>query len=245
MVTLEVMEDEQKKDDLRVCRKCGEPKDLSQFGVNRRTRDGIQNFCKTCVQAKNTRQYYNTNADRPRRAPKLSDEELSRRNAERSKLWREKKGAALAEERKAYYEVNKASILEKNRKAYVRNKETHRKCNARYRAAHREELLLKNREWRGSHPGYRSPGGRRAEFEGVDVSSKRRRGSSYTETKNSYFRKKYHSDPVMKLSNRIRARLNLALKGSTAPGSAVRDLGCTIEELKSYLESKFRRKSVV
>lgn len=46
-----------------------------------------------------------------------------------------------------------------------------------------------------------------------------------------------------KVENRLRSilrnRIWDALKGRRKPGSAVRDLGCTVSELKSHLESKF------
>jgi len=38
----------------------------------------------------------------------------------------------------------------------------------------------------------------------------------------------------------LRARFTVALKGKYKIGSAVRDLGCSIDELKVYLESKFQ-----
>lgn len=47
------------------------------------------------------------------------------------------------------------------------------------------------------------------------------------------------TDPQFKLAKNLRARLHAAIKNSQKRGSAVRDLGCTIEELKVYLESKF------
>ena len=43
-----------------------------------------------------------------------------------------------------------------------------------------------------------------------------------------------------KLSRRLRNRLYHALQGNYKNGSAVRDLGCSIDELKMYLESKFQ-----
>jgi hypothetical protein len=43
-----------------------------------------------------------------------------------------------------------------------------------------------------------------------------------------------------RLSKRLRTRLRNALCGKYKSGSAVRDLGCSIEELKIYLESKFQ-----
>jgi len=42
-----------------------------------------------------------------------------------------------------------------------------------------------------------------------------------------------------KLRKRVRNRLSCAIKNNQKVGSAVRDLGCNIEELKLYLESKW------
>jgi len=47
------------------------------------------------------------------------------------------------------------------------------------------------------------------------------------------------TDPCFKLQNILRQRLNKAIKNNYKSGSAVRDLGCSIEQLKSHLESKF------
>jgi ribosomal protein L40E len=43
-----------------------------------------------------------------------------------------------------------------------------------------------------------------------------------------------------RLSDNLRNRLNIAIKNHAKSGSAVEDLGCSIEEFKSYLQSKFQ-----
>jgi hypothetical protein len=58
--------------------------------------------------------------------------------------------------------------------------------------------------------------------------------------RNSYNKIKESIDVQYKLSNRLRSRLNKAINRNFKAGSAVRDLGCTVEELKPYLESKFQ-----
>lgn len=50
---------------------------------------------------------------------------------------------------------------------------------------------------------------------------------------------RYKRDILYQLKNLLRIRLNHALNGKYKTGSAIKDLGCSIEELKSYLESKF------
>ena len=54
------------------------------------------------------------------------------------------------------------------------------------------------------------------------------------------YREKWKTDIQYRLSNRLRKRLHNILNNDQKSGSAVKDLGCSIEELKSYLESKFQ-----
>lgn len=61
------------------------------------------------------------------------------------------------------------------------------------------------------------------------------------QTKNKiYYDNRYNNDINFKLAHLLRVRLNEAIKNDQKAGSAVKDLGCSIEELKVYLESKFQ-----
>ena len=57
--------------------------------------------------------------------------------------------------------------------------------------------------------------------------------------KNSYENNKKKTDIQFKLSCNLRNRLYHAINRNYKAGSAVKDLGCSIKELKQYLESKF------
>ena len=59
------------------------------------------------------------------------------------------------------------------------------------------------------------------------------------------YRKKYYANRIknniqFKLAIALRNRLNHAIKNGQKTGSAVRDLGCSVTEFKTYLESKFK-----
>jgi len=55
-----------------------------------------------------------------------------------------------------------------------------------------------------------------------------------------YANKKYKEDIQYKLARRLRGRLWDALKNdSHKAGSAIKDLGCSLEELKDHIESRF------
>ena len=53
-------------------------------------------------------------------------------------------------------------------------------------------------------------------------------------------RRERMADPVVRLRQNLRNRLNAAIKNKQKSGSAVRDLGCAIEEFIKYIESKFQ-----
>ena len=61
----------------------------------------------------------------------------------------------------------------------------------------------------------------------------------YTEYQRQYAKNRKKTDINYKLKHNLRTRLRCAIKGNHKNGSAVKDLGCTISELKIYLESKF------
>ncbi len=54
-----------------------------------------------------------------------------------------------------------------------------------------------------------------------------------------YKNKKRKEDTNYRLSHALRRRLRSAIKSNQKSGSAVKDLGCTIDELKSHLEKQF------
>jgi hypothetical protein len=56
----------------------------------------------------------------------------------------------------------------------------------------------------------------------------------------SYMLTRRKSDIIFALTKRLRDRFRMALKKNLKRGSAVKDLGCSIEEFKHYIESKFQ-----
>jgi hypothetical protein len=85
-----------------------------------------------------------------------------------------------------------------------------------YRKNHKEKVKERQRKWRKNSPKFR-------------------------EHNRTYRRnyQRYSRSLEQRLRDSLRGRLNSALKGNYKSGSAVRDLGCTITELKLHLESHF------
>jgi len=63
---------------------------------------------------------------------------------------------------------------------------------------------------------------------------------SHKKERNKYSENKRRTDLNYRLRAILRTRMNMALRGNQKSGSAVKDLGCSISELKERLESNFQ-----
>mgnify|MGYP001580244573 CR=1 FL=1 len=118
----------------------------------------------------------------------------------------------IKEQKKKYYLKYKDKILERQKEYGLKNKDK----KIEYRLKNREKYLKQKKDWY------------------------LRNKDRVRECVKQYSQKKYHSDIQYKLACRLRSRINQSLKDGSKSGSAIRDLGCTIPELKTYLESKFQ-----
>jgi hypothetical protein len=57
---------------------------------------------------------------------------------------------------------------------------------------------------------------------------------------NEYTKLRKRQDPTFKIACNLRTRVNEVISGKNKKGSAIKDLGCSVRELKTYLESKFQ-----
>ena len=94
---------------------------------------------------------------------------------------------------------------------YQINKEKSAQSGKDYRENHPQRVRRINKQWKSCHQ----------------------------EEARTYARRRYTQDIQFKLRAVLRARLKAAIKGNCKIGSAVKDLGCPIAELKIHLESKF------
>lgn len=113
---------------------------------------------------------------------------------------------------KSWYIKNKAHKNNYGKQYYIENKNNIDARNKLNAHKYSEYRKTANKLWRENNPNYQN---------------------EYTKE-----RKKYDLD--FKLRIALRIRLNSAINGNYKTGSAVSDLGCSIEELKKHLESQFQ-----
>src|SRR3990167_543512 len=118
---------------------------------------------------------------------------------------------------KEYYLKNKVKIAERNKEYQRENATKIAEYHKKYRLENKNEIAEHMKEYR------------------LKNKEKRRMRA------NKYYTVKYQSNISYKLSKNLRTRLYLALKRNQKAGSAVRDLGCTIDEFKFYIEGQFQQ----
>ena len=137
---------------------------------------------------------------------------------ETSKIYEQKNKEKISKYRKLYCQTHKEIIL-KNKKQYY--------------LEHREEILLKKQQYFLKNK------------EKIDRYRKKYLAREGNRLKRAIYERKYRKekakiDVIFRMSRCLRARLGAAIKGGQKTGSAIKDLGCSIDEFKTYIESKFQ-----
>jgi hypothetical protein len=132
-------------------------------------------------------------------------------NKDKRKVYNQINKDKIRVQNKTYYQVNKDKIKD-SRKIYNNKTKTYQKT---YHQVNKDKIKDYQKIYRGINK-------EKIYKQQVEWKLKNKNNVQY------------------KLSCRLRERLGDAIKNNYKSGSAVRDLGCTIDELKIYLESKFQ-----
>jgi hypothetical protein len=118
-------------------------------------------------------------------------------------------------------------------------------CNKNWIDIHKEEKAIYQKDYRETHKEEKKS------YEKVYRETNKEKITAYrknyrithrkevTTCRKKYQKKRRQTDPQFKIASNLRTRLWNALNDNQKIGSAVKDLGCSVEELKIYLESKF------
>jgi hypothetical protein len=72
------------------------------------------------------------------------------------------------------------------------------------------------------------------------ICAKYHRSNKFINYQNKYTLNKYHNNKQFRLQIQVRSGLRQAIKLNSTKGKVIDSLGCTIPELKTYLEKKFK-----
>lgn len=198
----------------KTCTKCKTEKETSCFHLDKNRKDGRAMFCHQCVKIYGKKRYED-NKDRISQRGKEYYAHNKEKISARNKLYADKNKHLKAITDRVYYDKNKESIKEYGRKHHYKNREKNVQASREYYIKNREKCRITQKKWNQENR------------------DKKR------ESSRKYRKNKKSTDVLYKISNAIRHRLYLSIRGGLKGGSAVKDLGCSVEFLKQHLESQF------
>jgi hypothetical protein len=145
----------------------------------------------------------------------------------------------------AWDAAHRERINEAQRRRHAANPEKYRRQSSRFAANHRAEINA--RERRRRHENLEAFNEKRRLKRAENREKMNAAARLWREANREKFRAarkardaRRAGDVTYRLAGNLRKRLGRAIRIGSKSGSAVRDLGCSIEELKRHLESRFQ-----
>ena len=161
------------------------------------------------------------------------------------KVYYEANKDKISKQNKAYKESNKDKIKDKLKDYYKINRDKIKEQSKSYREANKNKIKDYKKKYKEKNKAILKEKRKiylKKYIEENKQTIKEKKKLKFQREKekiNHQNRVRYSENINYKLKCRLRHRLRMALKGNFKSGSAVDDLGCSIPELKVYLESKF------
>jgi len=148
--------------------------------------------------------------------------------SEYAKEYNFKNKERIKERRKEYNLKNKELNKERRKKYYLKNKEKISESKKEYYLKNKEHIKKKNKEWHLKNP-REFPQDQKEYLSRPEIKEKRQ----------NRMRNRYKTDINFRLTDLCRRRLRHALKGNSKTASTMELIGCTPDELRQHIESKF------
>lgn len=217
---------------MKICTKCKVEKNDDSYYKRKGTKS-LSSWCKSCYTSyyKENNQYYINYRLKNKEKIKQSNKKYALANVEKIKEYRGEKyknnKEYFSKKNKQYLEKNKQIVKTQKKEYNTRNKENIKEYQSIYRlnnkdkaAAYKKEYYLANKDMILA----------KQKDERKNIEFKRKRQENH--------KRKIETDIQYRLRDRIRTRLCGAVNNKS--GSAIRDLGCSVAELKVWLENQFQ-----
>jgi hypothetical protein len=228
---------------MKVCNRCNIERPFNEFNTQKNSKDGYRTICIIC-----RKKYNEENKDKIKEVNKLYKEEnkevlkekrkkYKEENKEKRKKYNEENKDKIKEKRKSYYENNKETILDSCKnyrnlnkdkiKEYFDNvdvKEHRKKISKEYRDKNKEDLSDKKKKYY------------------IENKDKIKYNKILNKDKIALKKKdRMKNDTLYALSISLRSSISNSIKRSGFYKNSKSEdiLGCSFNEFKIYLESKF------
>lgn len=213
----------------KICVKCGVLKEISEFQRARKNKDGYIGKCRQCMK-QYSEEYAERNKEKLKKNRKVYNKKNKERFEERNKKFREKNKDTKKEYNKMYQEKNKEKIREQKREYMATNKEKKRAYQKEYYLKNKEKLKEASKEYHRNNINYKKQYKKNYRQNNKDKINERARN----------YRNNNINARIAALT-RTRIRETLKLNNAKKSSSSIKLLGCSIEFVREYLESKFTK----
>lgn len=138
---------------------------------------------------------------------------------------------------KRWYEKNKEKVIARTTVYQRTHKEQTKKYDQTYRKKNKSAIKELWKKYYDDHRGERKQYNKEYKENHKEALNQYRK--EHRRKFNEYERQRKQEDPCFKLACNLRNRIYCAVKYNSKVGSAVRDLGCSIQELKQRFETMF------
>ena len=196
----------------KVCTKCKEEKELSEFHIGR-------SECKLC-----RKKHYENNKDKIKEYEEKNKDKIK----EYRKKYIENNIDKIKEYNQEYYGKNKERINKNGKEYRVNNKDKRKEINKKYYGKNKERINKNGKEY------YENNKDKIKEYYGKNKDRNRNRN-------NQYVRLRIQSDPIYRLTRNIRVLIGNSIKnkGYNKKTKTYKILGCTYEEFKTQIETQW------
>ena len=136
-----------------------------------------------------------------------------------------------------WYQKNKEQAKENSREWYQNNKEQAKKTSEKWYQKNKEQVKENSREWYLNNKERKSLYGKEYYLDNIENIKEYRKNNQ--ERMRILENNRYKTDINFRLKKILRGRIRSALKGKDKSASTMELIGCTPDELKQHLESKF------
>ncbi|MNQ31951.1 hypothetical protein D3C85_453340 [compost metagenome] len=216
---------------MKTCTLCKTERPIIEFLKRKDQKDGLHFWCKPCLKIKKA-ESYQKNREKALATMAAYRAENPEKVAAAKKAAYAKKPDHYKAKHKAQYEENKEAYKARSRAWYEGNREAALERQKVYHHSNKEHAKIRNAAYRKAN---------RAEICAKQIQRQKDNRESYNAYQLNYRLTRYKTDPLYALQMTCRRRILCAMaKGGYKKSTKTEImLGCSFEDFKTYLESKF------
>ena len=219
---------------MKTCTKCKIEKELTEFSKDKNSKDNLKWSCKKCLNNEK-KQWEINNKEKIKEYSKKYSEKNKKKIKNYNEQWRVDNKEKLKEYSKEYSEKNKEKIKNYNEQWKNDNKEKFKEKRKQYRENNKEKRKQYRENNKEKFKEYRENNKEKTKLWFKNNKEK------INYNKNEYQKNKRKNNPLFKLSSNIRTLIYKSIKKNDYQKNNKTEtiLGCSFEDFKLFLESKF------